>query len=79
MWHYLKILVETLQYQTISDNIRRCLTIFDDIEQYLNVHYEHHFKIPNKVYKLLTTLGKIWQYSTVLIDILQYLTKFENC
>ena len=78
MWHYLKILVETLQYQTISDNIRRCLTIFDDIEQYLNVHYEHHFTIPNKFWKLLTILDKKWQYLTILVDILQYLTISDN-
>ena len=72
MWHYLTILVDILQNQTISDNIRRCLTIFDDIEQYLNVYYGHHLTITNIVLILLTILEKIWQYLTILVDILQY-------
>ena len=56
---------------TISDNIWQyqemfnCLTLFEDMEQYLNVHYEHPLTIPYKV-------RKIWQYFTILVDILQY-------
>ena len=49
---------------TISDNIWR-LTLFEDMEQYLDVHYEHPLTIPYKV-------RKIWQYFTILVDILQY-------
>ena len=42
-------IVDILQYQTISGNIRRYLTLFEDIEQYLNVYYKHPLTIPYKV------------------------------
>ena len=56
------------QYLTIIGD----LTLFDDIEQYLNVHYKHPLTILYKLWKNKTIFNNIGWYSTILVNIWQY-------
>ena len=51
------LLVDILQYQTISENIT-WWSIFNNNEQYLNIIHGHHLTIPNKVWKLQNNVGQ---------------------
>ena len=62
------------QYLTILGD----LTLFDDIEQYLNAHCKHILILLYKFWKKLTIFEKIWQYLTILVDILQYYSISDN-